>query len=78
MKTINIHQAKTHLSELIQDVLNGEEIIIAKYGTPLVRLEPYEPGVRRKPGYWKGKVKIASDFDQLPEELDAAFRGEAP
>jgi prevent-host-death family protein len=76
MKTINIHKAKTHLSELIQEVLNGEEVVIAKYGTPLVRLEPYSQPYDRKPGYWKNQIKISEDFDDLPDEIDKAFRGE--
>jgi len=76
MKTINIHKAKTHLSKLIQQVLEGEEVVIAKYGKPLVRLEAYHPNQQRTPGAWKGKVWMADDFDTLPEELSAAFGGE--
>lgn len=76
MKTINIHQAKTDLSKLIKEVLEGEEVIIAKYGEPLVKIEPYKPIQKRKPGIWKGKVKIKDDFDELPEEILAGFRGE--
>lgn len=76
MKKINIHEAKTHLSGLIQEVLEGEEVVIAKYGEPLVTLQPYKPKTNRKPGAWKGKVHIAPDFDELPKELEAAFKGE--
>ena len=76
MKTINIHKAKTHLSKLIQQVLEGEEVVIAKYGKPLVRLEAYHPTRQRTPGAWKGKVWIADDFDILPGEITAAFEGE--
>lgn len=76
MKTINIHKAKTELSKLIQQALSGEEIIIAKYGEPLVRLEPYQPTKKRTPGAWKGKIKIADDFDELPKHLLASFTGE--
>lgn len=77
MKTFNIHKAKTHLSKLIQQALEGEEIIIANNGEPQVILQPYKPKTPREPGAWKGKVRIADDFDELPEEIEAAFRGES-
>ena len=76
MKTINIHKAKTHLSELIQQVLEGEEVIIAKYGKPLVQLKPYQPTWQRTPGVWKDQICMAADFDEFPEDIEAAFRGE--
>lgn len=76
MKTVNIHKAKTHLSKLIQQVLEGEEVVIAKYGKPLVSLKPYQPTRKRTPGAWEGKIWIADDFDELPEKMAAAFRGE--
>jgi len=77
MEKVNIHHAKTHLSKLIEKVLEGEEIVIAKYGKPLVRLEAYRPVEKREPGSWKGKVWIAGDFDELPEEIEKSFRGES-
>jgi prevent-host-death family protein len=66
---INIHEAKTHLSELLQRVMNGEEIIIAKAGKPVARLLPYQPAPQlRQPGNDAGVVTIAPDFDApLPE-----------
>jgi prevent-host-death family protein len=66
---INIHEAKTHLSELLQRVMNGEEIIIAKAGKPVARLLPFEPAPQpRQPGNDAGKVIISPDFDEpLPE-----------
>lgn len=68
MKTVTIHQAKTHLSKLIQDVINGEEVIIAKGSKPLVKLVMIEsPPSKRKIGSLKDKIKIADDFD---DELD--------
>lgn len=77
MTQVNIHEAKTHLSRLIQRAADGEEIIIAKAGAPLVKLVPYcEEKVVRKPGRWKGRVVIHDDFDELPEDIAAAFRGE--
>jgi prevent-host-death family protein len=78
MESVDIREAKTHLSRLIQRAAAGEEIIIAKAGKPLAKLVPYvattEP---RKPGYWRGKVRIADDFDALPDDIAAAFNGEA-
>ena len=78
MTITNIHEAKTHLSRLVERAAAGEEIIIAKAGKPLAKLIRYEPEqtVKRKPGFWRGRVKMAEDFDTLPEEVTAAFRGE--
>ena len=76
MNITNIHEAKTHLSRLIDRAAAGEEIIIAKAGKPIARLIPYkESSFTRKPGLWKGKVKIHSDFDELPENIKVAFSG---
>ena len=75
---INIHQAKTHLSRLVDQAVAGEDIVIAKAGKPLVKLVPVGTDrPRRVPGAWRGKIWIAPDFDELPEEIAAAFRGEA-
>jgi prevent-host-death family protein len=76
MKIINIHNAKTHLSKLIQQVLKGEEVVIAKYGKPLVRLKPYRPTNQRSPGVWKDQVWMADDFDELSKEIESGFQGE--
>ena len=79
MTIVNIHEAKTHLSRLLERVEAGEEIIIARAGKPIARLQPFRPSpVQRVPGRWKGQVSIAPDFDVLPDDLAAAFRGEAP
>ena len=79
MEITNIHQAKTHLSRLIERVERGEEIVIGKAGKPVARLIPYEMKDQpRRGGQWRGKVKMAKDFDELPAELAAAFRGERP
>jgi prevent-host-death family protein len=79
MQMTNIHQAKTQLSKLIEYVLQGEEVVICKAGKPVAKLVQYEQNrERRRGGQWRGNVKIAADFDQLPEELTAAFRGERP
>jgi prevent-host-death family protein len=80
MATVNVHEAKTHLSALLQRVEAGEEIIIARAGEPvakLVRVTP-RPAVSRAPGWWKGKIVISDDFDApLPDEMRKAFEGEA-
>lgn len=77
MQTTNIHQAKSNLSKLIELVLEGEEIIICKAGKPMARLVKYQKNDQpRTSGYWKGRVYISEDFDELPEHLAAAFRGE--
>ncbi len=72
---MNIHEAKTKFSKLINSVLNGEEVIIAKDGTPLVQLTPYTASVKpRRGGQFKGIIQIADDFDApLPEDLLQEF-----
>jgi prevent-host-death family protein len=71
MMTVNVHEAKTHLSKLLERVHAGEEIIIAKNGEPYARLTPLAPPERRKPGLLSGTVGEAF-FEPLPEgELDA-------
>ncbi len=69
-----ITEAKTHFSALVERVLKGEEIIIKKAGKPVAVLEKY-PGkkVQRTPGVLKGKIKIADDFNSLPDDLSEAF-----
>ena len=70
MTVFNIHDAKTHFSKLLERVLNGEEVVIAKAGKPVARLLPFstEDISARVPGIDKGKVIIMPDFDApLPE-----------
>lgn len=79
MSVVNIHEAKTHLSRLLERVSAGEEIVIAKAGRPVAKLIPYlESDEPRKMGAWKGRVWIADDFDELPPDILAAFYGEDP
>ena len=69
MRTVKIHHAKTHLSRLIEQACEGEEIIIARDDQPLVRLQPLrgEKG-QRKPGSMKGKLTVGPEFfEPLPE-----------
>lgn len=74
---INVHEAKTHFSRLLERVAHGEEIVIGKSGKPVAKLVPYQEAQGpRAPGAWKGRVHIAPDFDELPADVAAAFRGE--
>jgi prevent-host-death family protein len=69
---VNVHEAKTHLSKLLQRVINGEEIVIAKAGKPIARLTSYVPRLtRRTPGNDAGQVVIAADFDEPLPEFEA-------
>jgi len=72
---VNIHEAKTHLSKLLVQVGEGEEIIIAKAGKPIARLIPLvDRSTRRLPGSAEGRVTIAPDFDApLPEAILEKF-----
>ncbi len=72
---VNIHEAKTHFSKLINQALSGDEVIIARDGKPLIRLVPYaEKAQVRRGGQFKGLIEIADDFDApLPEELLKIF-----
>jgi prevent-host-death family protein len=72
---VNMHEAKTHLSRLIQRVEAGEEIVIGRSGKPVAKLVPYqEERVQRRPGALKGKIWIADDFDDdLPAEVLESF-----
>ncbi|MBI2423514.1 MAG: type II toxin-antitoxin system Phd/YefM family antitoxin [Candidatus Hydrogenedentes bacterium] len=78
MIQVNMHDAKTHLSQLVERVAEGEEIVIAKAGKPVARLIAFVPlATPRQPGAWRGRVHMADDFDTLPEELLKAFDGES-
>jgi prevent-host-death family protein len=74
MEIADIHEAKSQLSKLIEHAMNGEEVIIAKAEQPMVRLVPIRADdFPRVGGQWKGRVRIATGFDTLPEEISAAF-----
>lgn len=68
---MNIHEAKTHFSKLVDRVLQGEEVVIAKAGRPVARLVPLPPRVpRRTPGSARGLIEIGADFDEpLPDDI---------
>lgn len=77
--TVNMHEAKTHLSRLVQRAAAGEEIVIAKAGEPIARLVAVRPArTPRRLGGMRGRIVIRDDFDELPEELLAAFEGSNP
>ena len=72
---MNLHAAKTNLSQLVEQAMAGDDIVIAKSDKPMVRLVPVEgPTMARQPGSMKGKIRIANDFDApLPAEMAEAF-----
>jgi prevent-host-death family protein len=75
--TVNLYQAKTHLSRLVDRAAAGEEIIIAKAGTPKAKLVPFQDLARpREPGNLLGITYVAEDFDDpLPPDIQEAFEG---
>ncbi len=76
MQVINIHQAKTQFSKLIEAVLQGEEIVIARAGKPVARLLPIVALPVRLPGSMKGQITMADDFDApMPDFEDAFYNG---
>lgn len=79
MTSVNVHEAKTHLSRLLERVSTGEEIVIAKAGKPVARLVPYrETRARRVPGSMRGLIHVPDDFDDpLPPEILELFYGES-
>ena len=74
---INVYEAKTHLSRLLDRAAEGEEIVLGKAGKPMARLVPLRAQQQpRTPGRLKGKIWIAPDFDETPEDIIAAFEGD--
>lgn len=70
MQSVNIHEAKTHLSRLVEEAAVGEEIVIAKAGRPIARIVALPADKPRKLGLLKGKFTIPDDFDApLPDEV---------
>ena len=76
-RTVNLYEAKTRLSQLVDRAAAGEEVVIAKAGRPVAKLVPLAPGNRpRKPGVWTGRLRVAKNFDApLPREMLDAFGG---
>ncbi len=80
MNTVNIHEAKTHLSRLVEKAANGEPFIIAKAGKPLVKviaLDASETAPMRRLGFLAGELSVPDDFDRIGEaEIVRLFEGE--
>ena len=73
---VNIHDAKTNLSRLVAAAEAGEDVVIARAGRPVARLVPYTERTPRTPGNLR--ITIEDDFEELPDDLAAAFGGERP
>jgi prevent-host-death family protein len=80
MQTINIHEAKTHLSRLIEQAVHGEPFVIAKAGKPLVKvvaLETQSEGKVRRIGFMKSRITVPDDFDRMGQaEVESLFNGD--
>ena len=77
MKQVNVHEAKTQLSSLLEEVEAGERVVIARAGRPIAVLTPYRAAVRRRRlGLFAGQATLKPDFDELPADLAAAFEGQ--
>lgn len=76
MQIMNIHQAKTNLSKLLEMTLAGEDVVIAKAGKPIAKLVAYKEKLKpRKSGLWKGKIWMSDDFDDEDPEINKLFYG---
>ena len=79
MKTVNIHQAKTHLSRLLERVANGEGFVIAKAGKPIAKVVPMtapDAGQMKRLGFMAGQIRVPDDFDRIGDkEIPRLFAG---
>ena len=79
MRTVNMHEAKTHLSRLVEQAAKGEEFIIAKAGKPMVKVVPLdarEASLPRRVGFLIGEISVPDDFDRMgADEIERLFRG---
>jgi prevent-host-death family protein len=76
MTRVGMHEAKTNFSRLVESARRGEDVIVERSGRPVAKIVAYDEkprGLMALEGVWKGKVKIADDFDELPEDLQRAF-----
>ncbi len=76
MLIVNMHEAKTRLSELVRLVEEGERVVLARNGTPVAELVPAERPTKREGGFLKGQIWISPDFDEPDAELEKLFYGE--
>ena len=81
VQTVNIHEAKTHLSRLVDQAANGEPFVIAKAGKPLVKVVPLnapEAGQAKRLGFLEGQIAVPDDFDQMGQaEIEQLFGDDA-
>ncbi len=76
MKTVNMHEAKTHLSKLVDAAIHGEPFVIAKAGKPLVKVVMVEAAAPKRIGFLEGQFEVPEDFDTMfAEEIQAMFEG---
>jgi prevent-host-death family protein len=78
MRQVNVHEAKSQLSRLLEDVEKGERVVIARAGAPVAVLSAYTaPKRRRRLGLFPGEATLGPDFDELPADIAAAFEDES-
>jgi prevent-host-death family protein len=78
MKTVNMHEAKTHLSRLVEEAVRGEPFVIARAGKPLVKVTVIEAVPHRRTGFLTGQIDVPQDFDTMAgDEIRALFEGGA-
>lgn len=75
-RVVNVHEACTHLSRLLEAVDDGEDVVIGRAGKPVARLVPVGPAAERRPGVWRGQVVTADDFDHTPDSVIVEFYGD--
>jgi len=78
MHTVNIHEAKTHLSRLVEEAAKGEPFVIAKAGKPMVKVTAHDSSVpARRLGFLAGEISVPDDFDQMgAQEIEKQFGGD--
>lgn len=79
METVNIHEAKTHLSRLLERVTNGTAVVIARAGKPIAKVVPFSapaPAKMKRLGFLKGEMRVPDDFDRMgADEIESMFEG---
>jgi antitoxin (DNA-binding transcriptional repressor) of toxin-antitoxin stability system len=76
MKTVNMHEAKTHLSRLVEGALRGEPFVIARAGKPLVKVTVIDDALSPRLGFLAGRIDVPEDFDRMgAEDIRALFEG---
>lgn len=79
MRQVNVHEAKTQLSALLEEVEGGDRVVIGRAGKPVAVLIPYKEATRRRRlGLFAGQAKMSADFDELPADIAAALGMDAP